>query len=141
MILELFPLLASFYPLFPPPQPRSSSSSTAEEPPLPLSLPHLDLALWQTVTPDVLLLPSNHLKAFAKIVDGTIVVNPGSASGSDEDGQEQKQGQAAKLTILPLPRAELEKGVEKEGDEPRSHDVWERARVDLLSVPVQAGRR
>ncbi|CAO1620607.1 unnamed protein product [Parajaminaea phylloscopi] len=126
----------SFYPVFPPPQPRAQGSLSSEgdaertEDPLPLSLPHFDLALWPTVTPDVLILPSS-LSPFAKIVDGTVVVNPGHVASASAAALPTPS--AARLTAHPLPQSELQAQVQ-DGDEARPHDLWQRTRVDLLSL-------
>ena len=59
-----------FYPLLPTPSDLS------------LDITHSKLAAFPSVTPDVLLLPSV-LAPFARVVDGTVVINPGScAKGS-----------------------------------------------------------
>lgn len=121
--------LNSFYPLFPPPQPKGNSS----EAPLPLSLPHIHLASFASVTPDVLILPSaiaGGIQPFAKIVDGTVVINPGRLS---DGGNDRSLVNAAKLSIRPTERGELEKEIES-GDGAREAAVYERCRVDLLHV-------
>lgn len=137
--------LHSFYPLFPPPQPKlpssnGSGSGTAQEAeaPLPLSLPHFHLATFTTVTPEVLLLPSassatasSSVGPFAKIVDGTVVVNPGAVGTSAAGGSGRIN--VAKLTVRPVEKRTLERLVE-EGDQPRESALWERWRVDLLSL-------
>lgn len=87
----------------------------------------MDLAQWPTVTPDVLVLPSS-LPPFAKIVDGTVVINPGHVGEGDHEA-----AHLARLTAHALPKVELETQVEN-GDEARMHDVWQRTRVDLLSL-------
>jgi hypothetical protein len=137
--------LHSFYPLFPPPQPKLPSTSTAQEAeaPLPLSLPHFHLATFTTVTPEVLLLPSvssatasSSVGPFAKIVDGTVVVNPGAVATSGTAAAAGAGAGAinvAKLTVRPVEKRTLE-GLVEEGDQPRESALWERCRVDLLSL-------
>ncbi|KAI5811009.1 DNA polymerase alpha subunit B N-terminal-domain-containing protein [Peziza echinospora] len=103
----------SLYPVFP------------SNPAQPIDLPYLRLADFVNVAPDVLILPSQ-LDAFAKIVDSVVAVNPGGAS------KKMASGTFAEVSI----------GVRdiKEGDEEEAsadgltHNVWERARVDILRV-------
>ncbi|KAK0552437.1 DNA-directed DNA polymerase alpha subunit pol12 [Tilletia horrida] len=129
----------SFYPLYP------SSPASA----LPLDVTHSNLAVFPSVTPDVLILPST-LKAFARIIDSTVVVNPGiitpatAAASSDKPKVEGKEAQqpitVARIVVAPLAREELER-LENEkpvgddlGQDGEPHRIYERARVDLLQI-------
>ncbi|CAO1612968.1 unnamed protein product [Sympodiomycopsis kandeliae] len=110
----------SFYPIFPPPQPKSSNLSSE---PLPISVPHLHLSAFASVTPDVLLFRSGTISSFAKVVDGTVVINNSCS----------ENGQIARISIRPIEKGLLEQEV-KNGDSVRESTVWERCRVDLLAL-------
>lgn len=87
------------------------------------------------MTPDVLILPS-HLEPFAKIVDGVVVLNSGRVADVPDANTAQAGASSvnlARLCVQPLNRKMLESEQEA-GDEARAHDVWERTRVDLLSL-------
>jgi DNA polymerase alpha subunit B len=83
----------SFYPLFPPPSreglPQGLSGVGAG-----LDVSHIRLADMVNVTPDVLIVPSM-LGTFAKVVEGVVVVNPGSAS------RRQGAGTWVEMTVAP----------------------------------------
>ncbi|KAK0540530.1 DNA-directed DNA polymerase alpha subunit pol12 [Tilletia horrida] len=140
----------SFYPLYP------SSPASA----LTLDVTHSNLAIFPSVTPDVLILPST-LKSFARIIDSTVVLNPGvitaaaslasaasvagptAAKTEDQPVASEAQQQpvtVARMVIVPLPRDELErlessKAVNEEtGQDGEAHRVYERARVDLIQI-------
>ncbi|PWN44704.1 hypothetical protein IE81DRAFT_283082, partial [Ceraceosorus guamensis] len=59
----------SFYPIFP------ASCATGH----PLDVTHSALSHFQTITPDVLLLPSI-MRPFARVIDSTVIVNPGASA-------------------------------------------------------------
>lgn len=118
-----------FYPLYP--------ASSASE--LSLDVTHASLAQFSDVSPDVLLLPSV-LTPFAKVVDGTVVVNPGAAAKGSTDGR----GTFAALQIMPMAKRDLQQAAEKQqrlsGDDamaeaPRwPHALYERTRVDITRL-------
>jgi len=107
----------SFYPLFPPPSrkslPRGLSGMGAG-----LDVPHIRLADMVNVIPDVLIVPSM-LGTFAKVVDGVVAVNPGSAS------KRLGTGTWVEMTVAPK---------QAEGGGEVAHDVWERARVEVRRI-------
>ena len=118
----------SFYPVFP--------ASAASQ--LPLDVTHSSLAQFKTVTPDILLVPSV-LTPFARIVDGTVCVNPGPlARGSSEATAPQSRGKGsyARFDIAPMKKDRL-RDLEENSDEaeaPIGHEIYERARVDLVRI-------
>ncbi|CCX16686.1 DNA polymerase alpha subunit B N-terminal-domain-containing protein [Pyronema domesticum] len=109
----------SFYPLFPPPD-RESLPMGLRETGASLDIPHIRLADVVGVTPDVLVLPSA-LAAGAKVVEGTVVVNPGQVRKSRGPGTWAEMCVVAGKT-------------DEEGDERRGHSVWERARVEVKRI-------
>ncbi|CAD6901167.1 unnamed protein product [Tilletia controversa] len=128
----------SFYPLYP------SSPASA----LTLDVTHSNLATFPSVTPDVLILPST-LKSFARVIDSTVVLNPGfatatSATNSSQPTAEGKEGgqpmTVARMIVAPLSREELEelegtRGVNEEtGQDGEPHRIYERTRVDLIQI-------
>ncbi|KAL9939556.1 hypothetical protein V8E36_001373 [Tilletia maclaganii] len=129
----------SFYPMYP-----SSPASG-----LTLDVTHSSLATFPSVTPDVLILPST-LKSFARIIDSTVVLNPGvtttanalasSTKVEGEDGAVSQPVTVARMIVTSLPRAELEqlestRGLNEEvGQQGEAHRIYERARVDLLQL-------
>lgn len=114
----------SFYPLFP--------ASAASE--VPLDVSHAHLAKFNGTTPDLLLLPSV-LTPFAKVVDGSVVVNPGQASrGSSGNG-----GTFAKFQIQAMPRDNLRiatQSLHQNGTDEhlQPHNIYQRARVDIVRM-------
>ena len=72
-------------------------------------------------TPDVLIFPSE-LQYFAKVVDGVVVVNPGSVS------KKASAGTFARIYIAPK---DLSGAMDVDG---MRGDVWERCRVDLHRI-------
>ncbi|CCH59106.1 hypothetical protein TBLA_0B02640 [Henningerozyma blattae CBS 6284] len=80
-------------------------------------------------TPDVMIIPSE-LQQFARVIQNVIVINPGvfvKATGV--------RGSYAQLSILP---ANIDDGkltkVESPDGEVYLHNVWKRARVDLITI-------
>lgn len=105
-----------FYPLLPTPSD------------LPLDITHSKLASFTSVTPDILLLPSL-LTPFTRVVDGTVVINPGSCAKGTSLGR----GSFATIQVQPLDKQQLlEKQDEKEIK--ISHQVYNRARVDVCRI-------
>ncbi|KAE8216740.1 hypothetical protein CF327_g112 [Tilletia walkeri] len=129
----------SFYPLYP------SSPASA----LTLDVTHSNLATFPLVTPDVLVLPST-LKSFARVIDSTVVLNPGvttTTSASSSSSQPKTEGKdaeqpitVARMIVAPLSREELEqlestRGLNEEtGQDGEPHRIYERARVDLIQI-------
>lgn len=111
----------SFYPLFPP-----SSASR-----LSLDLTHSYLCALDQVTPDLMLLPSATTKPFVRVIDSTLVANPGSLAPSSA---ESPPSAFVRLQVAPLPRAALYGG-EDDADMLRTHALHERARLDIVHTP------
>lgn len=109
-----------FYPLLPTPSDLS------------LDITHSKLAAFPSVTPDVLLLPSV-LAPFARVVDGTVVINPGSCAKGSTLGR----GSFATMQVQPLDRHDLQEQAVKENDGEEvkiSHQLYSRARVDVFRI-------
>ena len=109
----------SFYPLFPP----SSASQ------LPLDLSHSRLCMLEQVTPDLMLLPSNGMKPFVRMVDSTMIVNPGVLVRSDKQAQPSA---FAQMQVEPMPLDELRVSSDIEANELVTHKLYQRARMDLV---------
>ncbi|WOO78183.1 DNA polymerase alpha subunit B [Vanrija pseudolonga] len=108
-----------FYPLFPAPENVSHEVN--------LDVTHWNLLRLPESAPDVLILPSK-LKHFSKVIDSSLVVNPGHLS------KPHAGGTFAKLTIHPTPPEVLGDGdVEMDGGV-AEHSVWERARSEVWRV-------
>ena len=123
----LLKLRFSFYPMFPAPM-------AAPLDPLNLDVTHADLLRFGTSAgADVFIMPSM-LKHFAKVVDSTIIVNPGSLC------RKNAAGTYTKLTIHPTPKAELQasgQAMTVDGDsdtQASEHRIYERCRVDIVRV-------
>ncbi|PWN33914.1 uncharacterized protein FA14DRAFT_124644, partial [Meira miltonrushii] len=110
-----------FYPLFP--------ASTATD--LPLDVSHAHLAQFTDVTPDVLLLPSI-LTPFAKIVDGTVVVNPGLTAKGNNDGK----GSFACLQVKPMPKQDLQNVIQQDSEADTEGTRWQNALYDRTRVDI-----
>ena len=112
----------NFYPLFPPP-PRGALPPGLREVGAGLDVPHCRLADLVNVTPDVLVLPSM-LGAFAKVVEGVVVINPGHAS------KPRGAGTWVEMTVKAkeVSAKQVDEGVEVD------HGVWERARVEVRKI-------
>lgn len=112
-----------FYPLFP--------ASTASD--LPLDVSHAHLAQFTDVTPDVLFLPSI-LTPFAKIVDGTVVVNPGLTAKGTNDGK----GSFASLQVVPMRKQDLQDAIQKDSQTDSTtrwqNALYDRSRVDIIRI-------
>ena len=105
----------SFYPLFPP-----SSASL-----LPLDLSHSSLCALQQVTPDILLLPSSRVKPFLRVVDSTVVVNPGRLANSS-DGGGGAQDSFVRIQVEPFG------SLAGDPNDLVVHELYRRARVELV---------
>lgn len=112
----------SFYPLFPPPE-RSTLPQSLSGVGAALDVPHSRLFDLVNVSPDVLLVPSM-LGAFAKVVDGVLVVNPGSASRRLGTGTWVEM-------VVQVPNLN---GIRVDEVGMRVHDVWERSRVEVKRI-------
>lgn len=108
----------SFYPIFPP-----SSASM-----LPLDLSHSRLCTLDQVTPDLLLLPSPKTKPFLRVVDSTMVVNPGALAPTQPA---QAPGAFVRMQVDALPRETLFRGDDAD-QELVTHELYARARLDLV---------
>ncbi|KAL1296568.1 hypothetical protein AAFC00_000066 [Neodothiora populina] len=121
-----------FFPVFPPLPRRgdddnSDSSSSAGKGGLSiaasLDISYLKLGDMLNVVPDLLILPSA-LTPFAKVVDGVMVVNPGFLS--------KKRGAGTWARVVVKRREVREE--EREGEKLLRHEVYERARVDIVRI-------
>lgn len=108
----------SFYPIFPP-----SAASM-----LPLDLSHSRLCTLDQVTPDMLLLPSPKVKPFLRVVDSTIVVNPGTLAAAQPGASPSS---FVRMQVDAMPRDALFQGDETES-ELVTHELYRRARIDLM---------
>ncbi|GAB7358068.1 hypothetical protein MBLNU230_g0230t1 [Neophaeotheca triangularis] len=86
-----------------------------------LDLAYLKLGEMLNVRPDVLVLPSA-LTPFAKVVDSVLCINPGTLS--------KKRGAGTFASMNIQPRALTDQ--EREAGEAVTHNVYERARVDVV---------
>ena len=114
----------SFYPIFPP-----SSASM-----LPLDLSHSRLCGLDQVTPDLLLLPSARVKPFLRVVDSTMVVNPGALASPAPAGTPKAAGNLpsfVRMQVDAMPRDTLFQG-EEASHELITHELYSRARIDLV---------
>lgn len=64
----------------------------------------------------------------AQIVDSTLMINPAHLVRG------HSAGTYARMTIYPLDKAELERKVKDEPDEPIEHHVYDRCRVDIVRI-------
>ena len=115
-----------FFPLFPPigreNLPKNGTESGLATGAM-LDTSYLKLGEWPGANPDILITPSS-LAPFAKVVQGMLVINPGTLS------KRKGPGTFAQLTVYPA----------KITDEERSsiagiaHKVFERGRVDIIKI-------
>lgn len=100
---------------------------------LPLDVTHSKLASFPSVTPDLLLLPSV-LTPFARVVDATVVINPGPCAKGASQGA--SKGSFASIAIHPNDKQSLQDALEasEEAIVKLSHKVYERARVDVYKM-------
>ncbi|TPC76413.1 hypothetical protein E9104_22500, partial [Salmonella enterica subsp. enterica serovar Goldcoast] len=121
-----------FFPLYPStarenlPRPTAVSGAAATDNKATgamLDTSYLALGEWPLVRPDVLITPST-LPPFAKVVKRVLVVNPGTLS------KKRGPGTFAQITI------EAAKVSEEDRKEDRmvGHELFERARVDLVRI-------
>lgn len=117
-----------FYPLFP--GPTSESGSTAN-----LDMGFAGLSEFGSSLPDILISPSD-MTTFVKVVEGVIVINPGSLS------KRAGAGSYARVYIKPRDHPDSStagvasgQGAKmEEGDALDLHEVWKRARVDIVRI-------
>ncbi|KAJ9107993.1 hypothetical protein QFC20_003679 [Naganishia adeliensis] len=107
----------SMYPIIPPPADVQADVN--------FDLSHHEL-LELDVAPDVLILPSR-LKYFAKIVDSVVAINPSYLAKGNSAGT------YCKMSIHPQNKERLARTGEAEEEE-IEHEVYERARVDVLRI-------
>ncbi|KAK5137305.1 hypothetical protein LTR08_000275 [Meristemomyces frigidus] len=125
-----------FFPLFPPQARESLPKPTAIPGEVPeaggeermpvgasLDLAYLKLGEWLNVKPDVLVLPSV-LNPFAKVVEGVTCINPGTLS------KKRGAGTFAALNV----QARAVSDEERETGDAVGHNVFERARVDVVKI-------
>ncbi|THX17939.1 DNA polymerase alpha, subunit B [Aureobasidium pullulans] len=108
-----------YFPVFPP-LPRDEKALTVGAS---LDVAYLKLGEILNVSPDLLILPSV-LTPFVKVVDGVLVVNPGTAS------KKRGAGTYAKLIVGPRELTEDE----REKDEEVDHQLFNRARCDIIRI-------
>lgn len=108
-----------FYPLFPP--------SPASQ--LPLDLSHSRLCAFDTSTPDLILLPSTSTKPCIRVVDSSVVVNPGSLVCSDESATHPSA--FVQMQVDPMPHEKLQATIDDD-DPLLTHELHHRARIDLV---------
>lgn len=108
-----------YFPVFPP-LPRDEKTMTVGAS---LDVAYLKLGEMLRVSPDLLILPSV-LTPFAKVVDGVLVVNPGQAS------KKRGAGTYARLVVKARELTEDE----READEPVGHELFNRARCDIVRI-------
>ena len=78
-------------------------------------------------SPDILFMPSK-LSCMATEIHGSLVVNPGLLVKGCTGGT------YARLTINPIPEAELRNQTSAEPDAPISHAIHSRTRVDIVKI-------
>lgn len=116
-----------FYPLFPGVSKIKKSKINGEDfeevqPGSNLDVPYIGLADFNDIIPDILIMPSD-LRFFAKIVKNVLVINPGSlvkfSSGS--------------IVTITIKKPSLDELTKVDGEENMYlHDIWKRARVDII---------
>ncbi|KAK5150385.1 hypothetical protein LTR04_006823 [Oleoguttula sp. CCFEE 6159] len=88
-----------------------------------VDLSYSKLGEWLNVRPDVMVLPST-LSPFAKVIDSVLAINPGTLS------KRRGPGTFARLTVQPLTLTQAE----RDAGAVVGHDVFERARVDVVRI-------
>ncbi|KAK0912541.1 DNA-directed DNA polymerase alpha subunit pol12 [Friedmanniomyces endolithicus] len=88
-----------------------------------LDIAYLKLAEWINVRPDVLILPSV-LNPFVKVVEGMTCINPGTLC------KKRSPGHFAAMNVLPRVLTDEE----RDAGEAVAHNVFERARVDIVRI-------
>ncbi|KAK0281518.1 DNA-directed DNA polymerase alpha subunit pol12 [Friedmanniomyces endolithicus] len=125
-----------FFPVFPPQSREELSKPAAKSSEMTgagaeqrlavgasLDIAYLKLAEWINVRPDVLILPSV-LNPFVKVVEGMTCINPGTLC--------KKRGPGHFAAMNVLPRALSDE--ERDAGEAVAHNVFERARVDVVRI-------
>ncbi|EAS28066.3 DNA polymerase alpha/primase associated subunit [Coccidioides immitis RS] len=87
-----------------------------------LDLRYLKLGEWWNVQPDVLIIPSV-LPPFVKVIEGVLVINPGTVS------KRRGPGTYAQLAVHPRVLTEEEQNAKY-----INHRLFERARVDIIRI-------
>lgn len=95
---------------------------------MPLDLSHSHFCDLDQVTPDLLLLPSSKVKPFVRVVDSTVVVNPGTLA---QPTSETQPTAFVCVQVDPLPRSSVFRSSE-EAEELITHELYNRARIDLV---------
>lgn len=109
-----------FFPVFPP-LPRAQGNGLAVG--ACLDIAYLKLGELLNVVPDLMVVPSA-LTPFVKVVEGVMVLNPGFAS--------KKRG-AGSFAMMVARKREVADG-EREAGKGVSHELYQRARVDIVRV-------
>ncbi len=106
-----------YYPVFP-----GSENSN-------LDVPYLGLSELDDVVPDILIMPSEKLRYAVKVVRNAILINPGSLMKNNT------MSTFATISIDPPNIDELTKAKDEEAsDDLVLHDIWNRARVDIVQA-------
>ncbi|PGH11234.1 hypothetical protein AJ79_04965 [Helicocarpus griseus UAMH5409] len=114
-----------FSPVFPPTARENLPKSGAEgglATGAMLDVSYLKLGEWWNARPDVLITPST-LPPFVKVVEGVLVINPGTLS------KRKAAGSYAQMGLHPRKLKEEELNAKQLG-----HNVFERARVDVIRI-------
>ncbi|KAK6384409.1 DNA-directed DNA polymerase alpha subunit pol12 [Exophiala oligosperma] len=105
-----------FFPLFPPIKRNNGATGAC------LDMGYYKLGEWMQVKPDVLILPSL-ITASVKVVDSVMVINPGQLS------KRKAAGTFAQISLQPRIL-----GDEEKEEKTVPHDVFKRARVDIVRI-------
>ncbi|KAJ9653942.1 DNA-directed DNA polymerase alpha subunit pol12 [Neophaeococcomyces mojaviensis] len=111
-----------FFPLHPPLSRERLTQGDVKATGDCIDLGYLKLGEWSKARPDVLVLPSM-LTPSVKIVDSVVVINPGSLS------KRKAAGTYSQMTLLPRELSD-----EERSQTDVTHNVFERARVDVLRI-------
>lgn len=90
-----------------------------------LDVPYLGLSEFNETVPDILIIPSE-LRFFAKIVKNVLIINPGAFM------RPSGPGSFISLTLKAPNFEKLTKINDNSNEELYLHDVWDRARVDII---------
>ncbi|KAK2779993.1 DNA-directed DNA polymerase alpha subunit pol12 [Onygenales sp. PD_12] len=114
-----------FFPVFPPTNRENLPKSGVEgglATGAMLDVSYLKLGEWWNVRPDVLITPSM-LPPFVKVVEGVLVINPGTLS------KRKAAGSFAQMALHPRKLTEEELNAKQLG-----HNIYDRARVDVIRI-------
>ncbi|KAL8786008.1 MAG: hypothetical protein Q9195_008389 [Heterodermia aff. obscurata] len=119
-----------FYPLYPPVDrnvlPMTGTTGGIATG-MPLDIGYMKLGEWFTSRPDMLITPSA-LAPFVKVVNGVIVINPGPLS------KRRGAGTYSQFSVYPKKVTDQERDVERSRGARVGHDVFNRARIDIVKI-------